>query len=261
MTLTAAWVRSVNDTEEMVFASDSRLTGGLRWDCAPKILPLKRGDAVLAFAGHLTVAYPLLLQLSNTVDSWDQAFNRSQPLPEFKGHLVRVINDMLRRREDVAQPLTNDPAETFLLLGGFCWHSQRYLIWTLHFDPAIAQFTFRPAARWRGGNERKMVAFIGDEVPTAEDRLRSILRARSKLMGDGFDMEPIEVLLSMIDDERFTSIGGQPQIVKVYRSLRTVPFAVRVGGSTSLFGRPLLNYEAPDRFPTIDLDNLQTEGP
>ena len=32
MTLCAAWIRQVNDTEELVFATDSTLTGGERWD-------------------------------------------------------------------------------------------------------------------------------------------------------------------------------------------------------------------------------------
>ena len=44
MTLVAAWVRSVGTTQELVLATDSRLTGGHTWDCCPKILSLPRGD-------------------------------------------------------------------------------------------------------------------------------------------------------------------------------------------------------------------------
>ncbi len=70
MTLVAVWVRKAGKARELVIASDSRLTP-FTWDVAPKILPLPRGDSVLAFAGNTDVAYPIMIQMSNAVDAWD----------------------------------------------------------------------------------------------------------------------------------------------------------------------------------------------
>mgnify|MGYP000962023504 FL=1 len=62
MTISVAWVRSVGKSEELVFASDSRLAFGARWDCCPKILALPRNDSAISFAGDTHYAYPVMLQ-------------------------------------------------------------------------------------------------------------------------------------------------------------------------------------------------------
>ena len=50
MTISIAWTRKVYDYEELVFVSDSRLTGGKKFDACPKILALPRTDCAIAFA-------------------------------------------------------------------------------------------------------------------------------------------------------------------------------------------------------------------
>ncbi len=49
MTLGVEWVRQVGGTQELVVASDSRLSGGQAWDGNAKIMLLPRSDAVLSF--------------------------------------------------------------------------------------------------------------------------------------------------------------------------------------------------------------------
>ena len=64
MTLLTSWVRKRSDgNEELIIASDSRINSAGNLDCAPKILPLPRGDAAIAFAGDTYFGYPLILQL------------------------------------------------------------------------------------------------------------------------------------------------------------------------------------------------------
>jgi hypothetical protein len=251
LTLTLAWVRTTGGVEELVIASDSRLRP-FAWDAGPKIVPLPRADSVVAFAGGTFFAYPMMLQMVNTVASWDRAANRSQPLEETKGHLVRVLNRMLAELTDVPKELREAP-DAFFLLAGFSWKTQKFVIWTLHFDNSIDAFTFRPASRWRGGNSAKVLALVGDHLDVAKERLTELLRQRKLLSSGGLDMEPLEVLTEMIDSQSYPTIGGQVQLVKVYRSLRVVPFVIERNGVRSLLGRPLLDYEQPDRFPTLSL--------
>src|SRR5436309_586712 len=61
MTLCVAWVRQESDHEELVFATDSRLTGGEIWDYGVKLFDLGRPGCLLCFAGHTRRAYPLIL--------------------------------------------------------------------------------------------------------------------------------------------------------------------------------------------------------
>lgn len=249
MTLTLAWVRSIGGIEELVVASDSRLRP-FAWDTAPKILPLPRNDSVVAFAGDTFYAYPMMLQMVNTVASWNKAANRRQPLEELRGHLVRVLNRMLEEMSDLPPALAEDPAAYFLL-AGFSWKSQQFRIWTLHFDPAIGGFTFRPASRWGGGNDKKLLAIVSDQADQAKKRLTAILKELGKLSGGGFDMEPLMVLMDMVDATEYDTIGGHIQLAKIYTFLQVVPFVVERNGVRSLLGRPLLDYEQPERYPTI----------
>ncbi|ALV50770.1 hypothetical protein ASR50_16005 [Streptomyces sp. 4F] len=67
-------------------------------------------------------------------------------------------------------------------------------------------------------------------------------------------MEPMKALAYMVDAERFWSIGGNIQVVKVYKSLQCIPFIVSRNGKRSLLGRPLFDYEISESIPTLSLD-------
>jgi hypothetical protein len=251
VTLTIAWLRRMGAVEELVVASDSRLRP-FAWDAAPKIMILPRMDSVVAFAGATDYAYPMMIQMVNTVASWDAAASRAQPLEVTKGHLIRVLNRMVEEMHDVPHDLRENPDALFLV-AGFSWKSQRFRIWTVHYDPGIGRFTFRPAMPWAGGNEAKAMALVGDNLDEAKLRLTGILKEKGTMASGGFDMEPIQVLGDMIDSDSYPTIGGQIQLVKVYRSLKAVPFVVERHGVRSFLGRPLLGYEKSDRFPQVSI--------
>ena len=67
MTLCTAWVRQANDSEELVFATDSTLTGGEKWAHGVKLFELPRKDCLLCFAGSTERAYPLILNLVSSI--------------------------------------------------------------------------------------------------------------------------------------------------------------------------------------------------
>jgi hypothetical protein len=94
MTLVAAWIRRVTSHEQLIVASDSCLSMGARWNCVPKIFPLRRDDSVLAFCGNTFYAYPILLQLVNAINNYDKAVTRELDLTDLRTHFLKVIESM-----------------------------------------------------------------------------------------------------------------------------------------------------------------------
>jgi hypothetical protein len=262
MTLALAWLRKVKTIEELVIATDSRLRFGCAWDCCPKAFPLPRGDAAICFAGGTFYAYPLLLQIRSAVEFHSRSLSRAQDLADFKGHLLRIMNDMCKQVGDLpvghSEP---DQPDADFLLGGYSWKLKRFVVWSLYFNVHLKRFTFRPAQKWRGVKGKRVFAIVGDSLNEAKKRLISLLRSKGKLAAGGFDMEPLEVLRDMIRERVDPSIGGPLQVVKVYRHLNASPYAVywpsRRAGNVTLFGRPLLKYERTQCL-VLDPDDLQT---
>ena len=74
-------------------------------------------------------------------------------------------------------------------------------------------------------------------------------------------MEPLEVLREICRDPAFPEIGGAPQVVKIYRHMNCMPYAVfwpnRKSQTITFMGRPLLRYEMTS-YMVIDPDSLET---
>jgi len=140
--------------------------------------------------------------------------------------------------------------------------AQDFRIWMLHYKPSENGFRFRSATnhskRTKG---TKYFSFVGDNVAEAVQRLYALLRRKKKLTVGSFDMESFEVLRDMIRDPNLHTIGGPPQMVKIYRHMNTLPFNVfwpnRESGQLSFLGRPLLPYER-NNYLTLDPDTLKT---
>ena len=128
-----------------------------------------------------------------------------------------------------------------------------------HFDQSIDQFTFRPASPWLGVDGERLLAIAGEAGADFKRRLIELLKVRGKLESGGFDMEPFEVLRDIIRQAFEPSIGGPPQLLKVYRHMNVTPFTVYwpdgASGKRTILGRTLLPYEVP---PTgvLDPDSL-----
>jgi len=146
--------------------------------------------------------------------------------------------------------------ETLFLFGGYSWREGAFKLWQLLYDPIIDKFTYRPYRWYPGKNQRKLITFAGDEIKVFKTRLDELLESRGKLKSGSFDMEPFEVLRDMIRSEAYPTIGGPPQVAKVYKHLNTQYFAVlwpTSEGKPCLVGRPALPYEAM-RVPILDPD-------
>jgi hypothetical protein len=262
MTLVAAWVRTIGTTEELVLATDSRLTGGHIWDAGPKLVPLARGDSALCFAGVTAYAYPLLQHIQNYIAVYDRARSRALDLNDLKGHILRVVQRLIDEIED---PVTPPYGDFGLVLAGYSWRYSDFRIWSLEYDLVQSQFFFRRAtSHARRTKSTKKFWFIGDHTEEARVELYDLLQSRKKLTVGGLDMEPFEVLVRFIRDSRYRSIGGPPQLLKVYRHMNTRGFNViwpdGKSGRITYLGRTLLDYERNRRL-TIDPDTLVITSP
>lgn len=284
MTIAAAWVRSVGTCEELVFISDSRLSGdGNTFDSCPKTLALPRNDCVISFAGYTGHAYPMMMQLISAIDSHAPSLKGALELSELRTHMLKIFNSMA---DDIQQSIyvnsdeNTDPGATFLF-GGWSWTKKRFQLWAIKFEAADKNFSAHPA-EWltyhpeakkiihrrrknqRDDNNIGHFAFAGDQAPKARAALLEKLNARDSSQREKpLDWEPFEVVRDMLrDTSKSETIGGAPQVVKVYQYMQTAPFGVywpdRNEGKVFLQGRPCLGYERIDRW-VLDPDTLQTE--
>ena len=213
-------------------------------------------------------AYPLMLQMRIAVDIHPRSRSRALDLYDFRGRIIRVFNHMTRYIHDFPTGVSElEAPDVLFLLGGYSWKKSNFVIWVLHYDSNSKQFAFRTVSPWRGIGGKRKAVFIGNNenemlAYDAAARLRQILKERRKLTAGGLDMEPFEVLRDMLREGKYDSIGGPPQIVKVYRYLNSMPYAVywpnRESDQITVLGRPLLDYETLD-YPILDPDTLEIE--
>lgn len=274
MTVAIAWQRRILNCDELLFASDSRLSGdGRTFDAAPKILTLPRHDCAIAFAGGTQDAFPMMLQLSLSVASHRPALRRSIDVTHLATHAVKLFDNMKKLIVSDAyvkgSPPDQNPAAEFLF-GGFSWVKKRIELWRIHYDTSKRSYVIEeaPWAYFSPGGKRVQVmrrrwpprdfslgriAFAGDQAELAEEMVRARLTADylSGKATDKIDMQPFEVVRDMLrDPNRSPTIGGAPQIVKVYQFLQAVSFPVywpdKASGTRFLQGRPCLGYENLD---------------
>jgi len=264
MTLSIAWIRKIKGVEELVIASDSRLVGGMRWDQCPKMMTLPRSDSVISFAGNTIYTYPLMLQLFNAIQAHSRAFQRAMDLHDLKGHVLHVFNELQQSVYDVIDKEGIYDAQ--FILGGYSWIRKAFAIWLVHYEKSEKMFRCRPAGRLIGKFDN--IVFAGDWAKTAKIELKKLLQSRyglgtERFEGTGFNMEPFEVLRELLRKSgKNETIGGAPQVIKVYQHMNCRPFGVYwtdQNGQTqvTLFGRPLMGYENMDYW-VLDPDTLKT---
>ncbi|NOK35024.1 hypothetical protein [Corallococcus exercitus] len=263
MTIAAAWIRQTKTVQELFIASDSRLSGGMRWDQCPKILVLPRSDCAICFAGDTGYTYPLMLQLANAIDAFEKSRTRADDIRKLRGHVVKTFNALYDAIK--GQAPGEDAAGTEFLLAGYSWVSKEFKIWKIAYNKTEKKFVhITPRALL--GTQLRVVEFAGDWAPIARNRLRTLMKTR---LGPpplkrwrGLDMEPLEVIRDLLrssgpDD----TIGGAPQVVKIFQHLNARPYIIPWihEGKTihTLFGRHLLPYETT-RLGILDVDTMQT---
>jgi hypothetical protein len=280
MTIGAAWIAGSRESQQLWFATDSRLSGdGNIWDDCPKIMPLPRRDAVMAFSGDTGQAYPLLLQCSNAIGSYSAASDGTLEFFQVAAHLQRVINSMMDHV--YPDPYVSGPAATdrpfssyddAVVLGGYSRKYGGLVIRALRYQALENQWIFERVRSRIGAGPQRIIAVFGDS--RARNRFIYLLVKHLKDNGTHgqdipFKLEPLEVLASFLrlpvgrTDHRWPmgrrpgTIGGAPQVIQLYPGAQATPIAVSWDNAgvpgVFIMGRRAFSYERLD-VPLITFD-------
>ncbi|MEI9431819.1 hypothetical protein [Mesorhizobium sp. Cs1299R1N3] len=265
MTLSIAWVRQCGNAHELIFASDSRLSGGGNVDHCQKVFSLPREDCCIAFAGHTTIAYPFILQLQNAIIDYKKAFDREVDITKLKTRVLSLLNFFVRVHEGtIPAEFEKDLLETSFIFGGWSWIKSRFFIWKIFYNKAIKRYVASGTGAWRGfgipRTSEAPIRFVGDYITEFQAALRDKMGAEINIAKESggrikLNYEPLTILAEMLSDPKFTDrkkelrgkIGGAPQVTKIYPFLRAVNFAVEWNEGPkfvySIKGRVIADFE------------------
>lgn len=259
MTLVALWLRQNSTLKELVFASDSRLSGGESWDACPKIVALPRPATALAMSGDATEAYAFLLQGLNTCELLDGHKVGRTDIAWFARALKKIYADSRRHISDLPRGESVSIPNLDVVLGGWSWRRLRFEAYSYSFDRQgeliMNSITNLDGPRSYG------VYFAGDAAPAARQSLKRLIREKQLprwMRGSGqdntgketyyLDWEPLEVLLDQVNNPTVRTVGGAPQVLKITQNGETEAFVWRDGNGKDHFGgRRVLTNERYDR--------------
>ncbi len=263
MTLIAIWIRRNSTLEELVIAADSRISGGESWDSCPKIVPLPHPGTAMIMSGDAEEAYAFLIHAINTCHLLDGHIAGRTDIRYLARELKRVYND---NREHVTDLPIGDRKHTpkiKVALAGWSWRRSRFELYTFQYSPegSLSMTEVKTISTELGFR----CTFMGDAEKEANAELR-ILLSRGQSAGllplpmrghpfeesmqrrMYFDWEPLEVLLKLIASKTARTVGGAPQVARIYQNIQVEQFIWRDdAGRLSFGGRPLLSDERSER--------------
>lgn len=214
MTLCIAWIRQEKENQELVFATDSCLGGGERWENGVKLFELPRKDCMICFSGYTVRTYPMILNLINLIKYDKHAANPSFDVTDLMSYLTSLFTDIIKSiklggvktYEDV---LKEDPAFDFIF-GGWSWRENKFKLWRIEYSYDAHGFV--PKTDY----DNLVITMIGDELDEARKRLEDEIRSTGRILKGALDMEPLKVLVQIIRDPKLDTISGPLQIAKIY---------------------------------------------
>jgi len=246
MTLCAAWIRQEKDNQELVFATDSMLTGGGEtWKHGIKLFELPRTDCLLCFAGETAKAYPLILNLISSIKFDQKLMNQHTDLRQVLDYLCNTFTELINSLVDEINAGDDPYAAAKFIFGGWNWKSRLLEFWEIYYGSEEKRFLFQGF----DSTNPRAYSMIGDHLDDAEEFLVEELTNNGKRIYGTFDMEPFMVLARMArDSSNYRSIDGALQIAKVYQSGSTEFYGVMwpsVKGKHTFLGRELNPYLKP----------------
>lgn len=258
MTLCVSWIREVNNERELVFATDSCLSGGERWHSGVKLFELPRKDCLICFAGETNRTYPLILNLISSIKFDEHLLSSHTDIAEVLDYLTRLFTSLCHSIKDYG---TRD-FETVLgdfqfLFGGWSWKGNDFRLWKLEYNHSAGAFMHDEV-----DSGTMFYTFIGDELEKSEESLNNELINNKKITAKNFDMEPFKVLIEMIREKTYSSIDGAVQIAKIHPPGTTEFLGVywpSISGKKTFLGKdvgidnnPAVKYIDPDTGTIVD---------
>lgn len=259
MTLCAAWIRHGpgDEGEELVFVTDSYLSGGESWDTGLKLFDLGRSDCLLCFAGSTLRAYPQILQGLNSSRSdvnWNDPrfdlFDILESLCKLFTKICLLIDLSGRTGGNDPEAIHEARSEAEFLFGGWSWRSQKFCIWRVFYSRETASFIHEAIHETADPYIFTFLSLDEDRATnnqlsdTATEKLRQLLFSRPRFSSP-MDMEPLSILIDMARDQNHYTVKGPLQIAKVYRSGHNEFFGIIWNGKATFMGREVNIYDLP----------------
>ena len=253
MSLCIAWVRKNKDMEELCMIADSCLSGGQRFLAAPKIFPLSRNDCAIACAGTTSYSFPVVEHIMKSIELNQIYKDRACDVTEFRHTILDIANKCLIEEQE-PDYMENGP-DFSMIFAGYSWREKKFCLWEIRYDKHLKKMNYSTPKTIK----RPPFAVIGDLVPKVRHLIYQKLDAEGVKERGFVDMQPLEVLLQVINDTstETRSIGGYPQMVKIYPFMRVLPIGFRLTKNNkkviTYSGRPLLDFEIFP-YPIYDLE-------
>ena len=258
MTLCVAWIRQVEDTEELVFATDSCLSMGERWESGVKLFELPRKDCLICFAGDTKRTYPLILNLISSIKFDEHLANPHTDISDVLEYLSNLFTSLCNSITEYGTQQFKDLLGEFqFMFGGWSWKANEFKVWQLQYSFETSAFIHTQVS-----NDKMFFSFIGDDLEKAEALLTQELHDNGKTFARYFDMEPFKVLLEMIRKKEHDSIRGAIQIAKIHPPGITEFFGVMwpsIKGKKTFLGKDV-NFDNNPAVKFIDPDTCEIIG-
>ena len=272
MTLCVAWIRQDKENQELVFATDSCLGGGERWESGVKLFELPRRDCLICFSGYTLRTYPMILSLMNTIRYDKHAANPSFDVNDFMVYITSLFTEIIKqikvdgRNATYEDVLREDPHFNFLF-GGWSWKENKFKIWRIEYSYDAHGFV--PKTDY----DNLVFTMVGDELDAARGMLESEIMSNKAVLRGSLDMEPLKVLVQIIRETKaqFDTISGPVQLAKIYAPGQTEFFGVyhpsALNGKRTFLGRdvsqtnnPTVRFIDPDTGSITELQVPESIG-
>ena len=268
MTLCVAYIRQVNETEELVFATDSCLTGGEKWKHGIKLFRIPKRDCLLCFAGSTARAYPLVLNLVSSIHLDKYLQSPEASLQDVLEYLSGLFTDLITKiiSEIPGEDIHELRSGVQFLFGGWDWSAGSFgafRVWKLYYSQDVEGFIFDELTN---NGKKRFYTFLGDPEEIegiAKERYKKML-FDNDIQDDPIDMEPLMILRDISLVEEYRAIDGSLQIGKVYKSNKSEFFGIHwpsskgkpcfQGREYNELNKPILRYFNPDNFEILESD-------
>lgn len=259
MTLCTAWIRKNNyGLDELVFATDSCLSGGERWHYGVKLFELPRRDCLICFAGETTRTYPLILNLISSIKFDEDLANPHTDITDVLEYITHLFTTLCNSIKGYEPQSFEDALGDFeFMFGGWSWKNNGFKVWKIKYNHETNAFL-----PFQINEENMFFGFIGDEIEKAEDFLTDEVSNGKKVLAKNFDMEPFKVLLRMIRDTTYNSIDGAIQLAKVHPPGISEFYGVywpSIQGKKTFLGKDV-NFENNPAVKFLDPDTCEVIG-
>jgi hypothetical protein len=214
----------------------------------------------MAMSGDATEAYVFLLHAINTCNLLDGNRSGRTDLGYLANRLRDAYMDLREHVEDLpGGQVVPDVPNLDVALYGWSWRHLAFEGYTFSYDKhgGLVRHPLDDLAP----NRPYPLHLMGDAAKEARRRINDLRQARDRpvprrgdpdapsVAADAFlDWEPLEVLLDMTGDSSVRSVGGVPQVSRIYQYGEVEQFVWRTEAGVDYFGgRPVQPAERFDR--------------